>query len=300
MRVSGKITHSFYCFLRLRGFDVSRFFELTTMEVEFLKDPSSWLNISKVEKLLKALSDEYSPHFVDKDFISCVGQACFEMAAWGELDSVLKMKRPQPVFSNLPVFLSYFISEGFSLIDIKKERGFLSYKASLSSEEYPFITEYLRTVLEALPLYTGQPKAEAKWIRDYIQIQWEENLNEQQGSFFGDGLEVNLKPEILSDFRQFLEKVEKELYNNRQIILEKDRKISVLKDQLLLHGVALPDETEARIQQIEQELLSIQSALSSIKTGSREQEGSVVMDTLPEQLDSVLDSLQALKELLIK
>lgn len=298
MRVSGKITHSFYCFLRLRGFDVSRFFELTTMEVEFLKDPSSWLNIAKVEKLLKALSDEYSAHFVDKDFIACVGQACFEMSAWGELDSVLKMKRPQPVFSNLPVFLSYFISEGFSLIDVKKERGFLSYKSSLSSEEYPFITEYLRTVLESLPLYTGQPKAEAKWIRDYIQIKWEENPNEQQGSFFGGGLEVNLKPEILSDFRQFLEKVEKELYNNRQIILEKNRQISSLKDQFLLHGVALPDETEARIQQIEEELLSIQSTLSSIKTGSKEQQ--VVTDTLPEQLDSVLSSLQSLKELLVK
>ncbi len=300
MRVSGKITHSFYCFLRLRGFDVSRFFELTTMEMEFLKDPSSWLNISKVEKLLKALSDEYSAHFIDKDFISCVGQACFEMSAWGELDSVLKMKRSQPVFANLPVFLSYFIADGFSLIDVKRERGFLSYKSSLSSEEYPFITEYLRTVMEALPLYTGQPKAEAKWIRDYIQIKWEEETKEQQSSFFDENLEVNLKPEILSDFRQFLEKVERELYNNRQLILEKDRKISTLKDQLLLHGLAPPDEMEARIQQLEQELLSIQDTLLSVKTGGEEQEGQAGMDTLPEQLDSVLGALQTLKELLIK
>ena len=49
MQVSGKITHSFYCFLQARGFDISRFFELTSVEIEALKNPSGWVEISKVE-----------------------------------------------------------------------------------------------------------------------------------------------------------------------------------------------------------------------------------------------------------
>ena len=127
MRASGKITHSFYCFLRARGFDVSRFFELTSLEIEFLKDPSQWMELNQIESLLKKLKQEYSPHFVDQDFIVSVGQACFELGAWGELDSVLKMKQTEPVLTNLPVFLSYFISDGFSLIKEREESGFLGF-----------------------------------------------------------------------------------------------------------------------------------------------------------------------------
>ena len=296
MRVSGKITHSFYCFLRQRGFDVSRFFELTAIEMEFLKDPSSWLNISKVELLLKALTQEYAVHFVDKDFISCVGGACFEMSAWGELDSVLKMKKTQPLFSNLPVFLSYFISDGFSLMDVKKEPGFLSYKSSLSSEEYPLISEYMRSVMESLPLYANQPKAEVKWIRNYIQIQWEEAEKEQQSSFFSAEWGVNLKPEILSDFRKFLEKVEKELYNNRALIAEKNREIAGLKDQLLLQGMTLPEETTVRVQQIERDISEIQKLLSSSGKSAGPGQWEAVLD----RLDSAGRALQFLKEILNK
>ena len=292
MRISGKITHSFYCFLRVRGFDISRLFELTSLEMEFLKDPSQWMSLNQIESLLNKLNHEYSVHFVDQDFLISVGHSCFELGAWGELDSVLKMRKTEPIFSNLPVFLSYFISDGFSLTSERSEPGFLSFKCNLSSEEYPFVTEYLRAVLEALPVYADKPKAEVKWIRDYIQIKWEDENT--QTSLFTDSSDINIKPELLSDLRQFLEKIEKELYYRRQQAREKDKQIRNLKDQMLMQGVALPEDVSLLFQQMEQNLLELKSFLFSEKR----EENLLMQPDIPSRLDSLLASLKQLKEIL--
>ena len=264
MQVSGKITHSFYCFLRTRGFDVSRFFELTSIEMEAIKNPSGWVHISKVESLLKKLFYEYSSHFVDEDFIVCVGHSCFELRAWGELDSVLKMRGNEPVFSNLPVFLSYFISEGFSIREFREKNGFLSFKSNLSSEDFPFVTEYLRSIMESLPLYTSRQKAEAKWIRNYVQVQWEAD---QQAFLFPTSREFNLKPELFSDLKDFLEKIEKELYNQRRLIQEKDRQIQKLKDQFLLQGMSSSDTVQNSVTHVEKSLEDLKDFLSGKGSG---------------------------------
>ncbi len=288
MRVSGKITHSFYCFLRARDFDISRLYELTTLEMEFLKDPSQWMSLTQVEALLKKLDQEYSAHFVDQDFLISVGHSCFELNAWGELDSVLKMRKSDSVFSSLPVFMSYFISEGFSIVNERNEKGFLGFKCNLSSEEYPFVTEYLRAVLEALPVYSDRARAEVKWIRHYIQVRWnEKNL---QTSLFPGSSGVNIKPELLSDLRHFLEKIEKELYYQRKRIEEKDAQIRNLKDQLLLQGGALPEDKALLLQQVQQGLLELKSDFFS-------EEGADLPArlNLPEKVDSLLQVLEQLK-----
>ncbi len=290
MRVSGKITHSFYCFLRTRGFDVSRLYELTSLEMEFLKDPSQWMDLNQVESLLKKLNHEYSSHFVDQDFLVIVGHSCFELRAWGELDSVLKMKKSKSMFSNLPVFLSYFISNDFSFVNERDEKGFLGFKCNLSSEEYPFVTEYLRAVLEALPVYANKPRAEAKWIRNYVQIKWE--MENPQVSLFPGPSSINIKPELLSDLKRFLEKVEKELYYQRQQIQEKNKQIRNLKDQLLMQRVALPEESSFLIQQMEQSLLELKSI-----SFSKEQSESVPgQPDISHGVDSLLYSLEQLKK----
>ncbi len=233
MRVSGKITHSFYCFLRARGFDVSRFFELTSMEMEFLKDNSRWLPANQVESLLKRLCKEYAGYFVDQDFVVCVGHACFDLNSWGELDSVLKMKNTQPVFSHLPVLMSYFL-EGFNWVVVENKPGFLSCRCNVSSEDYPLITEYLRAVVEVLPLYTREQTASVKWIRHYMEIRWEAT---SQTSLFKSDDHLHFKPELLRDFRHFLEKLEKEMYLQKERIKAQDREIAQLKDQLLSQNI---------------------------------------------------------------
>ena len=259
MRVSGKITHSFYCFLQAREFDISRLYALTDLEMEFLKDPTQWLPIEPVESFLKSLKNEYNKHFLDKNFLTTVGHSCFELGAWGDLDSVLKMQSNRPVFSNLPVFLSYFVSDGFFLIPDRNEPQFLSFKCSLSSEAFPFVTEYLRSTLETLPVYTGKNHAEVKWIRNYVQIEWEEKSS--QASLFSEPLNTNIKPEILSDLKHFLEKVEKELYSQRQNMEEKDKQIRNLKDQLLLQGLPLSEDMAILLKKIQQDLLSLKESV---------------------------------------
>ena len=288
MRVSGKITHSFCCFLRARGFDVSRLYELTSLEMEFLKDPSQWMSLSQVEAFLKKLDKEYAPHFVDQDFLISVGHSCFELNAWGELDSVLKMRKSDSVFSYLPVFMSYFISEGFSIVSERSETGFLGFKCNLSSEEYPFVTEYLRAVLEALPVYSGKARAEVKWIRHYIQVRW--NQKSLQTSLFPGSSAVNIKPELLSDLRHFLEKIEQELYHQRKLIEKKDARIRTLKDQLLLQGGALPEDNALLLQQFQQGLLELKSDFFA-----EEGADSPTRINLPEKVDSLLHLVEQLK-----
>ncbi len=263
MQVSGKIPHSFYRFLLGRGFDLSRFFELSSLDTEVIKNPSGWVDILSVEKMLKRLFQEYSSHFVDEDFIVCVGHSCFELKAWGELDSVLKMRGNQPVFSNLPVFLSYFLSEGFSIRDFKEERGLVQFKSNLSSEHYPFVTEYLRAVMESLPLYTSRGKAEVKWIRNYVQIQW--LTQNPQGLLFPSHSYRSLNPEILKDLRFFLEKVEKQLYTHRELLNQKDKEIQKFKDQFLLQGLSLPEEVKSCLKDIHTALTNLQTLIQHEK-----------------------------------
>ena len=296
MRVSGKITHSFYCFLRTRGFDVSRLFELTSLEMEFVKDPAQWMDIIEVESLLKKLDQEYSRHFIDQSFLIKVGHSCFELGAWGELDSVLKMRKAEMVFSHLPVFLSYFISDGFSLVSERDEPGFLGFKCNISSDDYPYVTEYLRAVLESLPVYAGKALAEVKWIRDYIQIKWDDE--NAQTSLFSSPSAINIKPELLSDFRQFLEKIEKELYYQRQQIREKDKEIRNLKDQLLMRGLALPEDISILLQQMEKSLLELKGFVFSEAQEEDQNEALLIQENLLSKMDSLLRSLTQLKEIL--
>ena len=299
MRVSGKITCSFHSFLKLKGFDVSRFFDLTPLEMEFLKNPSSWLDLFKVESFLKNLSQEYGAYFVDKNLITHVGQSCFELKAWGELDSVLKMSRASTPFSNLPVLLSYFISEGFRLTELKEDKGFFSFKSNLSSEKYPSITEYLRSVLESLPLYMGKPIASAKWIRDYAQIQWESN---RQTSFFSDSSsssfssgDKNLKPELISDLRKFLEKVEQELYLQRKNSENQDAQIKKLKNQLLLSPSYSSKQVEWKIKDMEEAILELKNTWTTHRLTDFTQIEKEDKDNLSKQIEELLELLLELK-----
>ena len=272
---------------------MSRFFDLTPLEMEFLKSPSSWLDLPKVESFLKSLSKEYGSHFVDKNLVTYVGKSCFELKAWGELDSVLKMSRASTPFSNLPVLLSYFVSEGFYLTELKEDKGFFSFKSNLSSEKYPHVTEYLRSVLESLPLYKGKQMASAKWIRDYAQIQWQ---NDTQTTFFSDSSgERNLKPELITDLRRFLEQVEKELYLQRKHSEDQASQIKKLKNQLLLTPAFSQEQVEWKIKEIEEAISELKSTwaythLSAFKQSTQEDK-----DNVSKQIEEISDLFSELK-----
>ena len=152
------------------------------------------------------------------------------------------------------------------------------------------MTEYLRSALEILPVYTGKNKAEVKWIRNYIQIEWEDK--DRQTSLFSDPLNINIKPEILKDLRHFLERVEKELYHQRQKIREKDKEIRNLQDQLLWQGIPPSENTDKShtiyiIKDLEQSLLALK-------------ESAVFANKPLSQTDKIVDLLKILSQLKAK
>ena len=177
--LSGKITNSFYSFLNSYDFDTSRFFEMTSLEMDHLKDPHSWMNAHQVENLLNNMQKTYNTHFIDKDFITTVGHHCIHLKCWGGLDDFLKLfKTPYEVHRKLGTFFSYFINPVFKIEeDIESKNSFCFY-TDFNSIEFPVVCMYFKAVLESLPLFMGGELTEANWLSNKVEIFYphEENL----------------------------------------------------------------------------------------------------------------------------
>jgi len=57
---SGKISHSVLKFLENRGLDLDGLYELTNLNVEFLNDPTSWLDAHQMEDFLFQVNNKSS------------------------------------------------------------------------------------------------------------------------------------------------------------------------------------------------------------------------------------------------
>ena len=168
MQVSGRITHSFFCFLDRHHFDTSLFHELTHLEMSSIKDTSVWLDIGVVEDFLKNLSNEYGRHFVEKDLTTAVGHHALELKAWGDLDHVLKLSPPH-LYQKIDEIFQWFISP-FSMENVSQHQQRISFQCELSSLKYPYVADYMRSVLEALPTYHSEEMSEVKWDGTHIKI----------------------------------------------------------------------------------------------------------------------------------
>ena len=170
MQVSGRITHSFFCFLDQRHFDTSQFHELTNIEIDFIKDPSMWMDIKIVEKFLKKISQEYGHHFIDKDLITAVGHKALELKAWGDLDDVLQSSPFSDFYIKIDEILQWFVAP-VEIHSFRKKEKEVSFQCNLSSKKYPYVVEYLRSVLETLPCFQSKAMTEVKWEGDFVHIQ---------------------------------------------------------------------------------------------------------------------------------
>jgi len=171
LKVSGRVTNSFFQFLDQRYFDTSRFYELSSMEMHFIRDPSVWMEAELVENFLQELSDEFGRHFVDKELTTAVGHAALELGAWGELDYVLKLGPVFNIYHKLSDILQWFISP-LHIDNIQYKYNSITCECDLSSKDYPYIVEYLRSVLEALPTYKSEEMAEVQWEDNKISIRY--------------------------------------------------------------------------------------------------------------------------------
>ena len=185
--------------MRKQGQDIESLYDLTELPVEFIKDPTSWLDAKQVENFLR--TTEIS--------LDSVGHAAKELKAWGVLDSVLRMiAKPQDIYNQPQRFISYFISPAPPVANIKREENSISFDLPISFEEYPLTASYILAAIEAIPEFMGSEMAEAKWRENRISIRW----NESQPLL--NSVDMNsryLAPEVMQSLMTTLEKTEQAL-----------------------------------------------------------------------------------------
>ncbi|MCB9026214.1 MAG: HAMP domain-containing histidine kinase [Bdellovibrionaceae bacterium] len=230
MYFSAKITNSALSFLSKRGLDVERVYACTEIPSEFLRDPSCWLEVEDVESFLSFIEREYCNHFPGENLIELIGHTCAEINAWGALDSVLKMmQKPQDVFVQPQRFISYFVSPPPPIGSLKKDEFHISFELPISTDEFPFVTEYLRSCIEALPSFMNQEMAHVVWSGTKIEVNW----TARQVNFFDTNESGhNINPEFMQSLIEALEKSEKELKIRNTEGVEKDKEIQKLQVEI--------------------------------------------------------------------
>jgi hypothetical protein len=246
---SCKITHSVITYLDRRGEDLEALYDRCDWPSEFLRDPSSWLEADKMEALLKQIDYEYSRNAQgaqaqgEESLIVSVGHQCKDLRAWGVLDSVLRMvQAPKDLFAQPERFLSYFISPAPPLGEVRRDHESVSFVLPVSDMQFPFVTQYLRAALEALPTYISKPMASVIWDNSRVTISW----SEQQTSLFGEAqaADLSLHPELVRNILLNLESSQKQLDELQRNCLAKDREIEELKKRLAEPAPLLPPASD--------------------------------------------------------
>lgn len=225
MLFSCKITNSLIISLDRRGEDLTVFYENCDWPAEFLRDPASWLEADKMEQLLTQIENFYARPGSDQEpLIASVGHESKDLRAWGVLDSVLRMvQTPKDLFAQPERFLSYFVSPAPPIGDIQRAADSVRFVLPISATQYPRVTNFLRSAIEALPTYIGKPMANVVWDDSIVTIAW----SEDQASLFGEvpTNDLSLNPELVRNIVADLEKSQKELEETKKRLLEAEREV---------------------------------------------------------------------------
>ena len=227
LKVSGRVTHSFFCFLDQHHFDTSQFHELTSIEMDFIKNPDSWMPIDLVENFLKKLTEEYNPRFSNGELTTIVGHRAVDLKAWGDLDQVIKISCPGDVYQRVEGILQWFLSPLYIRF-FHHKKNLISFQCSLSSKEYPYTADYIRSVLEILPVFKNSLMKSVSWQGDLIQIHL--TPFEQLSLFTADEDEREvLNPAIVKDLKKALFLLRKDYLKQKTIIERQKYTIEELK-----------------------------------------------------------------------
>ena len=218
MLFSGKITNSFLVFLDRSGIDLQRLLDLTDLPSEFLRDPSCWIPAGEVERFLTAVDKEFSSSFNDS-LPALVGHQCNELRAWGVLDSVIRMmSQPQDLFLQPQRFISYFVSPAPPIAHLVRQAESVSFDIPISDQEFPLVTDFLRSAMEVLPRYLGHQPAQVLWKGHRLTINW----SQSQVKFLDEeDLSPNFKPELVQSLMHALEDSQRQLHELRSQIGQK-------------------------------------------------------------------------------
>ncbi|HVK60057.1 MAG TPA: hypothetical protein VM432_00855 [Bdellovibrionales bacterium] len=303
-------------YLDRRGEDLqAEIFEACDWPTEFLRDPSSWLEASKMEQLLASIDADFKLRR-EEDLLLSTGHEARELRAWGALDSVLRMvQEPKDLFAQPERFLSYFISPAPPVGDLKRTADSISFVLPVSEIQFPLVTAYLRAAFEALPTYIGKPLASVRWENSRVTIEWtnlQENLLSEK-----DASELSLHPELVQNVLRDLELAQTELEQTKKRLLDKEAELNVLKsgagpsvaplrsghaadamssmDSALYELYRLGDYF-ARGQQLVTLLIAQGRQTPQVKEAMRRVDWSFVCETAPAVIKKAIDDLQTAKD----
>lgn len=196
MLVSCKVTHSLLCFLDSKGLRYDEFYEKFEYPEEFLRDPSYWLEAHEIENILRWFDQKFGNSIAEQ-----TGHSSSELKAWGVLDGVLRvMSRPKEIYLQPSKFLSYFLSP---VGPVSLRAGQPSeFVLSFDFDEFPVSKMYLKSALESLPTFWGQPLAKVIWQGPSLKLE----MREQQKELFAQDEELRtLNPNLIDHIVTSLE-----------------------------------------------------------------------------------------------
>ncbi len=207
MQVSCKVSYSVLVYVERQGAQLDRFFEKCETPIEFLKNPTGWLDVSEMEAFLGSLA-EFINQQNPEAFYREIGVRNFELRAWGVLDSVLKMvESPKDIFLQPDRFLSYFLTPHPELvIDRQEDRKLIfTFNGEATAKN---VLAYLIGAVEGLPNYMGTPPAQITQLSPLsYQLQWfddQESLFDEQ-----EKKRRQFHPEIVHSVMQSLQEHQK-------------------------------------------------------------------------------------------
>ncbi len=234
MLFSCKISSSLLTHLDRRGENLQLIEEMNDLPpLEFLRDPSYWIEAPKMEALLRFFQTTYGLNSTDS-IVTEAGHRSKDLRSWGVLDSVLRMvQNPKDMYGQPAKLISYFISPappiGLIQRDDESAEFDVAFDLPIASSEYPLSSEYVRAALESLPTYTGKNAANVKWDETRIHIQWQDT----QKSFLDDvNAKPTLNPELLQSIVTDLEHAQKQLEETNRVLHSKEQELRELRAQV--------------------------------------------------------------------
>lgn len=171
MYFSGRITNSFFTFLNRYELDTSRFFEMTSLEIDLIRDPEFWMPAEQVELLLRNIQRAYQQRFIDKNLTVTVGHNAPHLDSWGGLEDALGFfDSPRALYEKIDKILGFFISPRVSIYEQEDDRDFFSFRTDFNRNKYPTVRDYLTAVLETLPVFLGGEQTEVEWKNETVKI----------------------------------------------------------------------------------------------------------------------------------
>lgn len=230
MLFSAKITNSIINFLEEKGHQLDSLYDCCDIQIEFLKDPTFWLEAGIVEHFLAKAEEIYGTSLEGVDLLSGAGHSCYTLKSWGVLDSVLKMmQRPQDIYEQPGRIISYFVTPAPPIGHFVKSEHEVCFELPIFSQEFPLVTEYLRSALEALPAYVGKTMSHVTWEENKISISY---VNSQAALFDNINEKNHISPELFQSMISTIEQSQLELQRKNEDLQQKEQEIKLLKTNL--------------------------------------------------------------------